>query len=159
MRRARPASIPTSGHREKANEFNHLLGVDLKEVMDVEGERHIFLSILDVATRYSVFARVASKDSSVVAEEFQERWVRPYGHPGRVIHDQGGEFFKHFKDMLRKQGITPYVTATEAPWQNGMVERHGQVLGEIVSRMVDTSQLSGTKGMNMAGVFSATVKD
>ena len=61
MRRARPASIPTSGHREKAREFNHLVGVDLKEVMDVEGERHIFLSSLDVATRYSVFARVANE--------------------------------------------------------------------------------------------------
>ena len=51
------------------------------------------------------------------------------------------------------------MTATEAPWQNGMVERHGQVLGEIVSTMVDTSQLSGTKDMDMAGVFAAAAKN
>ena len=56
-------------------------------------------------------------------------------------------------------GIEPHVTATESPWQNGLVERHGQVLGEIVSIMVDQSQLKGEADMHMAGVFAATAKN
>ena len=56
-------------------------------------------------------------------------------------------------------GIEPHVTATESPWQNGLVERHGQVLGEIVSIMVDQSQLKGEADMHMAGIFAAVAKN
>ena len=35
--------------------------------------------------------------------------------------------------MVERFGIEPLVTPTESPWQAAMVERHGQVLGDIAS--------------------------
>ena len=61
LRRERPGEIPPVGLKEKAQEFNVLVGVDLKEVPDVTAARHAFLNILDVATRFSVFARLPDK--------------------------------------------------------------------------------------------------
>ena len=42
--------------KDKPNKFNVLMGVDLKEVLDGEGNKHTFLNIQDVATRFSVFS-------------------------------------------------------------------------------------------------------
>ena len=114
-----------------------LVGVDLKEVQDANGERHTFLNILDVATRYSMFLHVEDKSSQVVADAFVHDWVSWAGTPAQIIHDQGGEFFfRKSSVLLKRLGTVAHVTATEAPWQNGMVERHGQVLAEILSVMV-----------------------
>ena len=131
--------MATASTREKPREFNQLVAVDLKEVKDAEGEAHTFLNILDVATRYSVFVRVWSKDSQEVADTFCKAWVGPFGPPEQIIHDQGGELFRHFRELLMKLGVSINVTATESPWQNGLCERHGQVLGEIVSITVETA--------------------
>ena len=129
------------------------------EVCDAENVRHTYLNILDVATKFSAFVRVDSKDSGVVADAFLESWVNWAGVADHIIHDQGGEFFKHFGHMLRKLGITSTVTATEAPWQHGMVERHGQVPAEVLFVMVDQCQLTGATGMRMGGIFAAASKN
>ena len=60
---------------------------------------------------------------------------------------------------MRKLGVEPHVTATEAPWQNGLVERHGQVLAEIVSVMVDQCQLTGDADMRLAANVAAGAKN
>ena len=116
QRRARPAAVQTANPRARVQEFNALVGVDLKEVLDVNGERHTYLNILDVATRFSMFVRVSSKDSDEVATSFMTNWVTWAGIPTRIIHDQGGEFFGCFTEMMRTNGIIPHVIATEAPW-------------------------------------------
>ena len=61
--------------------------------------------------------------------------------------------------MLKKLGISPRITATEAPWQNGLVERHGQVLAEIVRVTIEQSQLAGAEDMRLAGVMAGTAKN
>ncbi len=91
LRRQRPAAVPPAAEKTKVAEFNQLVGVDLKEVLDVTGERHTFLNVLDIATRYSELVHVESKNSQVVAQAFMDSWVKPFGVPERVIHDQGGE--------------------------------------------------------------------
>jgi hypothetical protein len=159
LRRERPGPVPNVGLRPKAQEFNVLVGVDLKECLDVDGTRHTYLNVLDVATRYSVFLLVPTKSSDVVAQTFMDGWVAWAGIPQQIVHDQGGEFFKHFAEMLRKLGIEPHITSTESPWQNGLVERHGQVLAEVVSVMVDQCQLKGPADMHLAGIFAATAKN
>jgi len=81
LRRERPGEIPPVGLKEKAQEFNVLVGVDLKEVPDVTGARHTFLNILDVDTRFSVFARLPDKSSETVAQTFMDAWVSWAGVP------------------------------------------------------------------------------
>ena len=63
--------------------------------------------------------------------------------------DQGGGFEGEFSTLLERKGITQGVVATEAPWQNGIVERHGGVLGEVMAAMIDQLQLRGDQDMSM----------
>jgi hypothetical protein len=81
------------------------------------------------------------------------------GVPDHIVHDQGGGFFKHFGFMLRELSITTTITATEAPWQHGVVERHGQVLAEVMSVIVDQCQLTGATDMRMDGIFAVASKN
>ena len=50
--------------------------------------RDTFLNVLDVAARYSFFARVPSKNFQVVAQTFLDGWVSWAGVPQQIIHDQ-----------------------------------------------------------------------
>ena len=158
-RRQRPGPAPTAGSHDKPSEFNCLVGVDLKEVLDADGTAHTYLNILDIATRFSCLVRVESKASQVVAQAFVDYWISWAGIPEKVIHDQGGEFIRYVANMLQAFGANPTVIATEAPWQNGLVERHGQVLGEIMSVMVDQLQLRGDELMATAGHFAGSAKN
>ena len=90
LRRQRPAAIPRASGREKPSEFGALVGVDLKEVLDCTGERHTFLNVLDVATRFSAFVRLENKSSAGAAQALVEHWVAWAGVPVKVLSDQGG---------------------------------------------------------------------
>ena len=47
----------------------------------------------------------------------------------------GGEFNnKHFQDLCESFNIRVMSTAAEAPWSNGLCERHNAILGDMLSR-------------------------
>ena len=159
MQRAPPESISKASATIRPREFNKVVGVDLKEVKDANGTKFMFLNVLDIATRKSGFLLVPDKSSRVVAQKFTDMWCAWAGVPTFLIHDQGGEFFKHFQTQCRAFGIQTHPTATESPWQNALVERHGAVLGTITEIMVERLQLVGEDQMRMAGHFAAMAKD
>ena len=68
-----------------------------------------------------------------MSEAFKTYWLSWAGPPGRVVADQGKESFGVFSELMRCVGTHFNLTALEAPWLNGMVERHGGVLGDIIS--------------------------
>ena len=158
-RRKPPGPVARSSARARPEQFNVLVGVDLKEVRDSEGQRHVYLNILDIATRYSCLVRLETKQSYEVSQAFIDYWISWAGCPESVLMDQGGEFEGEFQAVLTRFGIGPRVIATEAPWQNGMVERHGGVLGEILSLMVDQCQLRGPEDMAAGGHMAASSKN
>jgi hypothetical protein len=45
------------------------------------------------------------------------------------ICDQGGEFTAAVNTLLDDFSITSKVAGSHAPWQNGLAERHGSILG------------------------------
>ena len=44
-----------------------------------------------------------------------------------LISDMGGELEGELGDFMEARGIRQYFTASEAPWQNGLVERNGGI--------------------------------
>ena len=124
--------------------------VGLKGIHDINGARHTYLNVLDLATRYSLFVRVEGKSSLTVSATFLESWISWAGPPSLVVTDQGGEFAKHFEGMAQRVGAAMRVIPAEAPWQNAMAERHGTVLGEIMTAMVDACHTEGDREMAMA---------
>ena len=49
--------------------------------------------------------------------------------------------------MLSDLGIKYRLVPVEAPWQHGMVERHGQVLADIIHASVTEVEVVGEKDM------------
>ena len=60
--------------------------------------------------------------------------------------DQGREGFAEFSECARHLGTAFKMMSLEAPWQNGMVERHGGVLGDIIEAVIlETSPVGYTQ--------------
>ena len=65
---------------------------------------------------------------------FQELWMSWAGTPGQIYADPAGEFTSQtWMDFLQSHGISSF-TSSEA-WHKGRVERHGQVLKQMLHRV------------------------
>ena len=56
-------------------------------------------------------------------------------------------------------GIRTRFVPTEAPWQNGMVERHGAVLGDIVTAVVTETGANGLGAMRDVCLHASFTKN
>ena len=52
-------------------------------------------------------------------------WINWAGHVSHLISGKGGEFEGELREFMEAHGIRQYFTGSEAPWQNGLVERNG----------------------------------
>ena len=60
-----------------------------------------------------------------------------FGPPQKVLSDNGGEFANEAFININFQ-----TTAAEAPWSNGLVEKHNGILGEAVAKIVEDTHCS-----------------
>ena len=51
------------------------------------------------------------------------------------------------------------VTRSDTPWHNSLVERHGQVLGEIVEASVEACHIEGYDEMKLVAICAASIGD
>ena len=116
-----------------ASQFNDTLAMDLK----VYRNNSIYiLHIIDHATRFSAGAVIRSKKAEVIVDRFFKCWVAIFGTPLKVLSDNGGEFAnEQFIDMCQNLNINFITTAAEAPWSNGLVEKHNGIIGEAVAKI------------------------
>ena len=106
-------------------EFNQGVGVDLFVLADTDEQVFEFLNIVDLATRFNIYFPMPSKrpdDVLSVLELVWIYWADPMNH---LISDMGGEFEGELGEFMEAHGIPQYFTASEAPWQDGLVERNG----------------------------------
>ena len=111
--------------------FNKTITVDLKYLKDSKGNNHIALHAVDVGTGLQCATLVRNKASDHVVDKLLEMWVSHYGVPELIICDLGGEFEGARNEMCEKHGIDSRVAGSHTSWQNGIVERHGKILGAI----------------------------
>ena len=79
---------------------------------------------------------------------FSEMWFSWAGHPTKVYADPAGEFRSGaWEAFLQSMNIEPRLS-TEA-WQKGRVERHGQVLKNMLSRYDQEKQISNVQEFDM----------
>jgi hypothetical protein len=73
--------------------------------------------------------------------------------------DAGTEYQGDFKEAMSKLGIGHRMIPLEAPWQHGMVERHGDVMGEIVSAAVKDTSTHGLDHMKDVCLYASMAKN
>ena len=115
----RPSQLP------RATVFNELVAVDLFWVTDCKDDKYTILNIVDCATRFQVCTPCRSKRPDDVLAAMESAWFCWAGPPDRLQCDLGGEFHREFGDFMEATGVTVSFSGTQAPWQNGLAERHG----------------------------------
>ena len=116
-----PKSHLPSKLADTYTEFNQGEGVDLFVLADSNEQMFEFLNIADLATRFNICFPVPSKrpdDVLSVLEMVWISWVGPHESP-----DVG-----HGRRVNSKESSVSLwkLMASEAPWQNGLVERNGE---------------------------------
>ena len=122
---------PTVG-LPSANFFQDTVALDLKFY-----NGKILIHLIDHATRYSACGRIPSKQPEIVVKAMFAHWIVIFGPPQKFLSDNGGEFINQaFLDLCEAYNITIKTTGAEAPWSNGLVERHNQVLGNMLDKVL-----------------------
>ena len=66
-----------------------------------------------------------------------------------IVHDLAGEFVsQNWKNMLQQNGIQSITSA--APWQRGRIERHGETVKEMLSRIDNHTPIETDKDFDYA---------
>ena len=123
-----------------ASEFNQTVAMDLKTW---EKDKTYLFNVIDHATRFAASALIKSKKPNVIVSAFFRIWVSIFGSPSKVLSDNGGEFANHeFVDMCENLSINFQTTAAEAPWSNGLCEKHNGIVGEVMSKIIEDTNCS-----------------
>ena len=110
-----------------ANNFNEIVGLDLK-VLNKSGE--YILWMVDMFSKAIKGKFIKNKDPETIVTALIESWIigdgMGPGHPSKGFYsDNGGEFLNgSVVNFAAKMNTTIKMTSANAPWQNGLVERH-----------------------------------
>ena len=120
LQRKAPPTTQRASAIQRPEQFDRLVGFDLKYKRDVNGQQFVLMYILDVATRYSAATVLKNKEPATVAKSFWKNWWSTFGPPIEVVHDQGREFSQEFQAHLERGGTIVRVTPTDTPWHNSL---------------------------------------
>jgi hypothetical protein len=127
--------------------FNHSLGIDVFEVMDVSGSKFQVLNMVDLGTTFQLCEVVRTgpgqPSSSERLKALQKRWFSWSGHPVNLMCDRGlhnrGVMSKYMDD----HGIQVHHSPLEAPENLGRVERHGAIAKALFRKVSKETQPLG----------------
>ena len=101
----------------------------------VQGYEYEFnaLTCIDPVTNLVEIIRLNNKESSHVAQQFENLWLSRYPRPNRCVHDQGGEFMGDaFQRKLQQHGIDDAPTTACNPQANAVCERMHQTIANVL---------------------------
>ncbi len=159
VRRKPPDRMPRVSMPYRPTRFNAVVGLDLKWVYDKAGTTYYLLNILDLATTFNVCVPLLDKKPETVANAFKTHWYQWANVPEKVVADKGRENYGELLESMANLGIQYKLIPTEAPWQLGMVERHGGVLGDIIKATVNETSAVGHHQMRDVCLYASMAKN
>ena len=88
--------------------------------------------------RFGVAVRLADKSAASVISAVDRRWISLFGPMKRLLADPGGEnVSSDFVEFCEHLNIEHHTTAAQAEFSNGIVERFGASIREIVLKLSD----------------------
>ena len=133
-RHQRPSKLP------EVLEFNDLLGVDGFFFKGRSGYRAYVLHALDEASCFHLGRRALSRGTKHATTTLAELWFSWAGNPRKVYLDPAGEFrSEEILDHFQSLNVRTFVTA--AAWQRGRLERHGDIVKDMLTRLDTQSPL------------------
>ena len=121
----------------RANNFNHVLALDLKQNTRYKNAPPFILYFVDTFTRFKAAVFIKNKQGDTIAEHIVTEWVKLHGAPKYLMSDNGHEFLNGaVKDLCQFHGIRFTTTASYSPHQNAYVERGHAVADRALERML-----------------------
>eukprot|EP00971_Amphidinium_carterae_P335490 6471369-Amphidinium_carterae.1 len=108
------------------------------------------LSAVDSASGFHQACLLKSRESKYVARKFTSLWIAHYGAPQEIAMDQGGEFAGEFIQAMEEMAMPTRIAGSHSPWQVGIGERHGQVLGFMLSAVIYDQHISAWGQLKVA---------
>ena len=68
-----------------------------------------------------------------------QHWTGVFGYPKKSLVDHGGEFSKKVLKQCESFNVSICATATESPWNRGLIERHNAIIGSTVTKITEKS--------------------
>jgi hypothetical protein len=151
----RAASIPPSQVA-----FGDEIHVDCFQVHDTAGKGHWFLSIVDRATSYHMVGWLEDHSPKQLYDVLFNKWISWAGPPNQVTVDMEGGFRGiDFWHEVGKQGSVLLSIAGTAHWQAGKVERHNQIIKDMIRNVANQVQAKGKEAMEGIGFESCWAKN
>ena len=157
-RRPKPVRLPG---RYVFNDHRILL--DVFYARDVSSIQFSFLNILDQSTGFQVVSCLGESKgppaSKAVLRHFLTSWSSWAGLPKSIQVDRGREFLASFADYLKQFGVEQEAMPLEAPWKQGQVERAGGLWKQLMTKVVQESQIQGLQDMITATTTATQIRN
>ena len=102
----------------------------------------ILLHLVDQATRLSTSCFVTSREPKAIINGNFTSWIQIHGTPEKFLSDNGEEFANFdFIDMYESTNIVFKLTAAEAPFSTGLVERHNLIIADMLDKVLEESSI------------------
>ena len=147
---SRPGQPQEASSQPRPFGFGKCVCCDLKYLHDADRVHHVALSMVDAGTSWHCAILLKNRRPEHVSQKVLEAWIVHYGAPEMFVVDQGGEFQAAFVQLCEEHGIDSRVVGSHAPWQHGLAERHGAILGEIWTKTVKEFGVVGRKKAKIA---------
>jgi putative transposase len=96
----------------------------------VDNTKHLFMSVIDIYTRYALVRRVTSLSAVQATGVFQQFQQQSPNSVHTVQTDNGGEFLAGFHSYLADTNINHVFIYPNCPKLNGVVERFNRTIQE-----------------------------
>ena len=116
-------------------DFNDRISMDGISWKNKDGHLFHFYHLIDHSTSFHAAAIAPNRSSSSVIEFMGNVWISWAGAPAELLVDSAGEFNSQDVDVFCQSfNIRKSTTCPEAHWQNGRIERHGEILQQMLNK-------------------------
>ena len=128
------ASHQRPGRLHDPIDFNHTVGIDGIFWKGKSGFEVYVIHAVDECSTFQIARRTTNRNADMAIGTFRDMWISWAGPPTKMYFDPAGEFISHtWSQFLQEYGIETFLTS-EA-WQRGRVERHGDILKSMLTRV------------------------
>ncbi len=143
---------PRPGLLPRCLRFNQCVGIDC---LDLEVRSNLKVKALNVICWGTglqiIHALWNGLSAAITADAFKHCWVKHYGYPETLVHDQGTEFMgRDFQNALAAAGVMTIPIDSQSPWQNGKTERAGDSFKQQLWNTDEEAHIEGRAEMEAA---------
>ena len=126
---SRPAAIHTPC------DFNDIISMDGYSWKNSQGTSYHFYHLVDHSTSFQVARYAPNRSVENAIDAIIQSWFSWAGSPNEMLIDAATELnAEQFSVFMQQCNVKCTTISTDAHWQNGKAERHGQILADMLSK-------------------------